>query len=125
MTKTEFTALVLLKLNTELSEQQPQLTKTHLWWRNPNAHSMRLSDLGYEIFFQHSGLDRHYYTGPGANNSLTLLKLDRQITNPYWYCRDRKTGIYDLLIFGCSKEIMWLNLYNDLDRFLQVYNVDK
>ena len=123
MKKTEFTDLVLKRLDQQSRDSlPPQYFHTGLWWRNPNPQSLRLSNLGYEIFSQHSGLEKHSYHGTCRFHLSTVLKIDRQISNPHWYNIDSKNNDFILLLFGNSSEIFWLTLYNDIDLFLQHYN---
>ena len=49
-------------------------------------------------------------------NQQTILKLDRKLKNPY-YIVTKKNFPVDIIFFG-SAEAMLVNLYGNLDKFL-------
>lgn len=126
MTKSDYIKLITEKLNQQNSDQLPRHYFSHnLWWKNPNPHSMRLTNLGHEIFVKFSGLEKYNYTSKVTNNLNTMLQLDRKLQYPYWYAIDQKNQEITLLFFGNAPELIWLTLYGNLDLFLQQYQVSK
>lgn len=126
MTKNDYITLISHKLN----QQNLDLIPKHyffynLWWKNPNPNSMRLTNLGHEIFVKFSDLEKHKYSGKVSNNLQTMLLLDRKLQYPYWYAIDQKQQEISLLFFGNAPELIWLTLYGNLDLFLQQYQVSK
>ena len=94
----------------------------HLWWFNIRRKGgMRLTALGHQAFVEY--LDLEHYSYPIDNPLLitqqVILKLDRKMQMPY-YIQATK-GIPKRIIFFGSKEAVIVNLYGNLQQFLDNY----
>ena len=118
-----------VQLTKQLVAQLPQEfavdieTAKLTWWYNIRAKGgMRLTALGFRTLARDIGLE--YYTheikDPLNFTQKTILALDRKLQMPY-YISVAKNKVPQALVFFSSKESVWLNLYGDLDRFLENY----
>ena len=93
------------------------------WFYNirPNG-GLRLTDFGLTCLKDDIKLEYYSYTikDPLSFNQRTILALDRKLTMPYYI--ETKKGIPTTLLFFGSKEAVLVNLYGDLDKFLDNYN---
>ena len=117
------------KLTEELVNQlDPELGLTvkramSAWWFNLRRNGgMRLTAVGYQAFIE--GLDLEHYSYPIDNpllfNQQTILKLDRKMQMPYYIHAVK--GIPKRIVFFGSKEAVMVNLYGNLQQFLDNYN---
>jgi hypothetical protein len=92
------------------------------WWYNirPNG-GMRLTALGYQIFVERLELEHYSYTidDPLVFNQHTILKLDRKMQMPYYIHAIK--GIPKQIVFFGSQEAVMVNLYGNLQQFLDNY----
>ena len=92
------------------------------WWFNIRRHGgMRLTGLGYQAFVEELDLENYSYTidNPLLFNQHTILKLDRKMQMPYYIHAVK--GIPKQIIFFGSKEAVMVNLYGNLQQFLDNY----
>jgi hypothetical protein len=117
------------KLTEELIAILPEEDRTnlsffmHAWWFNTRrTGGMRLTAVGYQTFIDDLKLENYSYTidDPLTVNQHTILKLDRKMQMPY-YIHIVK-GIPKRIVFFGSKEAVMVNLYNNLQQFLDNYN---
>ena len=92
------------------------------WWVNPrNRGGMRLTGIGYRTFTE--DLDLEHYAYPIDDlllfNQRTILKLDRKMQMPYYI--DVVKKIPKRIVFFGSKEAVMVNLYGNLQQFLDNY----
>ena len=112
------------RLVAELPEQYATTVETAriAWWFNVgNQGGLRLTALGFKVLSDY--LDLKYYeyqiTDAVSFTMQTVLDLDRRLQNPY-YIVTKKGEPVSILFFG-SKEAMLVNLYGDLEKFLDNY----
>jgi hypothetical protein len=92
------------------------------WWFNlRRSGGMRLTAIGYKIFAEDLGLEHYEYPidNPILFNQQIILKLDRKMQMPY-YIHAAK-GIPKKIVFFGSKEAVMVNLYGNLQQFLDNY----
>ena len=92
------------------------------WWFNlRRTGGMRLTRLGFETFVQELDLDHYAYSidDPVLFTQQTILTLDRKMQMPYYI--DAVKGIPKQIIFFGSKEAVMVNLYGNLQQFLDNY----
>ena len=92
------------------------------WWCNLRRNGgMRLTGLGYQVFADDLELEHYSYAinDPLLFNQQTILKLDRKMQMPYYI--EAKKGIPKRIIFFGSKEAVMVNLYGNLQQFLDNY----
>ena len=116
------------KLTEELVKQlDPELGLTvkrsmHTWWFNiRNNGGMRLTGPGFQTFVDDLELEHYSYSidNPLLFNQTTILKLDRKMQMPYYISAIK--GIPKKIIFFGSKEAVMINLYGNLQQFLDNY----
>jgi hypothetical protein len=92
------------------------------WWHNLRKNGgMRLTKLGYNAFCHRLDIERyHYELDPLQLNSRLMIKLDRQLKSPYFI--EYVKGMATQIVFFGSKEAMLINLYRDLDKFIDNYH---
>lgn len=103
--------------NTSMDEILP------LWWFNIRKNGgMRLTTDGYNAFVKDLDIDHWSYLidDPFLFTQQTLLKLDRKMQMPYYI--ETKKRIPKRIIFFGSKEAVMINLYGDLQQFLNNYS---
>ena len=93
------------------------------WWYNlRSTGGLRLTTLGYITFVDYLELTQYEFRILDAHefNLRTVIALDRQLDMPYYIVI--KKGLPLSVIFFGSKEAMLINLYGDLQKFLDNYN---
>jgi hypothetical protein len=92
------------------------------WWFNIRRHGgMRLTGIGYRTFTEDLDLENYAYPidDPLLFNQRTILKLDRKMQTPYYIHAVK--GIPKRIVFFGSKEAVMVNLYGNLQQFLDNY----
>jgi hypothetical protein len=116
------------KLTEELVKQlDPNLGITikramHTWWFNIRKNGgMRLTGPGYMVFVEQLDLARYEWAiqDPLSFNQHVILALDRKIQMPYYISATK--GIPKKIVFFGSREAVMINLYGDLQKFLDNY----
>ena len=104
-------------------DQQISVTSAlHIWWFNiRNKGGMRLTALGHQTFTEDLDLEHYAYpiNDPLLFDQRTILKLDRKMQRPYYI--DVVKKIPKRIIFFGSKEAVMVNLYGNLQQFLDNY----
>ena len=93
------------------------------WWYNlRSTGGLRLTTTGYIFFVDYLDLEQYQFRIEDAHefNLRTIIALDRQLDMPYYIVT--KKGIPTSVIFFGSKEAMLVNLYGNLQKFLDNYN---
>ena len=116
------------KLTKELIALLPEEQRISLesaipsWWFNLRRNGgMRLTGLGYQAFSEDLELEHYSYEidNPLLFNQQTILKLDRKMQMPYYIHAVK--GVPKKIIFFGSKEAVMINLYGNLQQFLDNY----
>ena len=116
------------KLTQELIDLLPEDERTSVsavmpaWWVNLRRNGgMRLTAMGYQAFVEQLDLENYSYSidNPMLFNQQTILKLDRKMQMPYYIHAVK--GIPKRIIFFGSKEAVMVNLYGNLQQFLDNY----
>ena len=97
-------------------------TAFRAWWYNlRSTGGMRLTAVGYHTFVEQLDLERYSYPvdNPLLFNQQTILKLDRKMQMPYYIHAIK--GMPKQIIFFGSKEAVMVNLYGNLQQFLDNY----
>ena len=92
------------------------------WWFNlRRTGGMRLTSLGFETFVEELDLEHYTYPidDPVLFNQQTILTLDRKMQMPYYI--DAVKGIPKQIVFFGSQEAVMVNLYGNLQQFLDNY----
>jgi hypothetical protein len=92
------------------------------WWFNlRKTGGMRLTRLGFQTFVEDFDLEHYAYTidNPVLFNQQTILTLDRKMQMPYYI--DSVKGIPKKIVFFGSQEAVMINLYGNLQQFLDNY----
>jgi len=114
----------LTKTLCELAKKYPVDYNTAMatWWYNKySGNSLRLTVAGFLTLTDDVGLE--YYTWrleePLRVTPSILLKLDRKLENPYYvrFGGKKEMFIHSLILFA-EKEATYLNLIDNLDKFL-------
>lgn len=98
-------------------------TTMHAWWFNTRrGGGMRLTAVGYDTFVNYLDLEHYSYEidNPMLFNQQTILKLDRKMQMPYYIHAVK--GVPKKIVFFGSKEAVMVNLYGNLQQFLDNYN---
>lgn len=93
------------------------------WWYNfRDSGGMRLTKQGYDAFVDELDIEYYEFAIPPNSkfNQRTILELDRRLQMPY-YIRVEKHRVAKLIFFS-SREAVLVNLYGDLEKFLNNYN---
>jgi hypothetical protein len=88
------------------------------WWMNLRDHGgMRLSEVGY-IAFNVMEIERWEYdlSAHKPLKASLYLALDQKLTCPYYIVAGKKAK---LVLFG-SREAMLLNLYGNIDQYIEM-----
>lgn len=96
----------------------------NIWWFNLRKRGgMRLTATGYHALAKTLELEHFEYhiQDPTLFNQHTVLNLDKKMQMPY-YIHAVKGIPKTLVLFG-SREAVMVNLYGDLKRFLDNYNI--
>jgi hypothetical protein len=116
------------KLTEELIKQlDPDLGITvkramHTWWFNIRKNGgMRLTGPGYTVFTEQLDLARYEWPiqDPHQFNQHVILALDRKMQMPYYISATK--GVPKKIVFFGSREAVMVNLYRDLQQFLDNY----
>ena len=116
------------KLTQELVELLPEEQRVspaaafRAWWYNlRSTGGLRLTTLGYMTFVDYLDLTQYEFRIEDAHkfNLRTVIALDRQLELPYYIVINK--GVPLSVIFFGSKEAMLVNLYGDLQKFLDNY----
>jgi len=116
------------KLTEELIDLLPEKERTSasavmpVWWFNLRRNGgMRLTAAGYQAFVEQLDLENYSYAidTPLLYNQQTILKLDRKMQMPYYI--QAVKGIPKKIVFFGSKEAVMVNLYGNLQQFLDNY----
>lgn len=94
----------------------------HTWWFNIRKNGgMRLTGPGYQIFVDELDLARYEFaiTDPHQFNQHMILDLDRKMQMPYYISATK--GIPKKIVFFGSREAVMINLYGNLEQFLDNY----
>lgn len=92
------------------------------WWYNFRAGGgMRLTKQGYDAFVKELELEYYEFTIPTTAKFTygTILALDNRLQSPYYLGRDK--GRFVKIVFFGSKEAVLINLYGDIEKFLDNY----
>jgi hypothetical protein len=92
------------------------------WWFNiRHRGGMRLTGIGYRTFIEDLDLEHYAYPidNPLLFNQQTILKLDRKMQMPYYI--DVVKKIPKRIVFFGSREAVMVNLYGNLQQFLDNY----
>ena len=117
------------KLTQQLIELLPEDDRVPLdtslssWWFNIRRNGgLRLTSIGYDAFVNKLRLEHYEYaiTDPLSFNKRLMLKLDRKMQMPYYISATK--GIPKKIVFFGSQEAVMVNLYGDLQHFLDNYN---
>ena len=104
-------------------EQQVSIDSAmRTWWFNIRKNGgMRLTGSGYRVFTQDLDLASYEWQikDPHAFNQHLMLALDRKIQMPYYISATK--GIPKKIVFFGSREAVMINLYGDLQKFLDNY----
>lgn len=108
-----------------LPEQQrisPESAFSSWWYNLRSTGGLRLTTSGYITFVDYLDLKQYEFHIPDAHefNLRTVIALDRQLELPYYIVI--KKGIPCSVIFFGSKEAMLINLYGNLQKFLDNYH---
>ena len=93
------------------------------WWHNfRDSGGMRLTKSGYDAFVDELDIEYYEFSIPSTAKFTysTILALDRRLQTPYYLVRD-KDKFVKIVFFG-SKEAVLVNLYGDIEKFLNNYN---
>jgi hypothetical protein len=94
------------------------------WWFNIRRNGgMRLTSTGYQTLAEDLDLEHYSYSinDPHSFNKQLILKLDRKMQMPYYI--DAVKGMPKRIIFFGSKEAVMVNLYGNLEQFLDNYRL--
>ena len=92
------------------------------WWFNLRRNGgMRLTSTGYSALADDLELEHYSYSidNPHTFTKQLILKLDRKMQMPYYIHAVK--GIPKRIIFFGSKEAVMVNLYGNLQQFLDNY----
>ena len=109
----------------ELLTEEDQVTVRYAmiaWWFNIQQRGgMRLTGLGYRAFTKDLELEHYSYSieNPILFNQQTILQLDRKMQMPYYI--DVVKKMPKKIVFFGSKEAVMVNLYGNLQQFLDNY----
>ena len=94
----------------------------HLWWFNIRKNGgMRLTSIGHDVLVKKLQLENYTYhiQDPLIFTKKLILKLDRRMQMPY-YIHAVKGIPKKVILFG-SREAVMINLYGNLQQFLDNY----
>jgi len=97
-------------------------TAMRTWWFNLRKNGgMRLTGVGYVALVKNLNLEHYEYNidDPMLFNQHTILSLDRKMQMPYYVHAIK--GIPKKIVFFGSKEAVMVNLYGNLQQFLDNY----
>lgn len=93
------------------------------WWYNLRAGGgLRLTDLGYKAFTQLLNIEHYNYKiDPHDLDSRLAIAMDRRLQQPYYIVTKKKIPV-QIIFFG-SKEAMMANLYGNIKKFIDNYQI--
>ena len=99
----------------------PELAFSSWWYNLRSTGGLRLTITGYITFVDYLDLAQYEFHIPDAHefNLRTVIALDRQLELPYYIVI--KKGMPISVIFFGSKEAVLVNLYGNLQKFLDNY----
>jgi len=118
-----------IKLTQKLISQLPEERRISVetakvsWWHNVRpTGGLRLTSTGWSALANDLDLEFYEYKikDPVAFNQHMILALDRKLQMPYYIVATK--GIPKAVVFFDSKEAVLVNLYGDLEKFLDNYN---
>ena len=118
--KTKLTQQLVKQLDPDSGITVKQAMST--WWFNIRKNGgMRLTGPGYTVFTEQLELARYEFaiTDPHQFNQHIILDLDRKMQMPYYVLATK--GIPKKIVFFGSQEAVMVNLYGNLQQFLQNY----
>ena len=118
--KLKLTEQLVEQLDSELGITITQAMRT--WWFNIRKNGgMRLTGPGYAVFTEQLDLTRYEWAIPDPQqfNQRVILALDKKIQMPYYISATK--GIPKKIVFFGSQEAVWLNIYGNLQQFLDNY----
>jgi len=92
------------------------------WWFNLRKNGgMRLTKMGHDVFVKNLELENYGYNidDPTQFNQTVILELDRKMQMPYYIHAVK--GIPKKIVFFGSREAVMVNLYGNLQQFLDNY----
>jgi len=92
------------------------------WWFNLRKNGgMRLTSAGYNVFTNELDIARYEWNipDPMAFTQRVILALDRKIQMPYYIVTIK--GIPKKIVFFGNREAVMINLYGNLQQFLDNY----
>jgi hypothetical protein len=118
--KLALTHKLILQLdgNTDITVSQAMST----WWFNRRKNGgMRLTGPGFVVFTETLNLARYEWAiqDPHVISQRVILALDRKLRMPYYIAATK--GIPRKIVFFGSQEAVWLNLYGNIEQFLENY----
>ena len=123
MTKNEYTVYIRQQLDTRYHTRNWEHAEFKNLsvglWMNPNPNSFRLSRIGFVFFQDYSDLPCHEFSCQINLQPGHMLALDKKLSSPFYYTNAKSQ--LKLYVFDNTREILWLQLYNDLDKFLKNY----
>jgi hypothetical protein len=113
----------LIKLLPESQQISVDLVLPKWWFNFRKNGGMRLTGIGYSIFVKELKLEHYEFdiSDPLQFNQQTMLTLDRKLQMPYYIHAVK--GIPKKLIFFGSREAVMVNLYGNLQKFLDNYSI--
>jgi hypothetical protein len=118
--KKKLTEQLVKQLDPESSITMQQAM--HTWWFNiRKTGGMRLTGPGYCVFTEKLDLSRYEFAiaDPHQFNQHVILALDRKMQMPYYISTTK--GIPKKIVFFGSQEAVMVNLYGNLQQFLDNY----
>ena len=118
--KQRLTEQLVAQLDPDLGTTVKRAMNT--WWFNIRKNGgMRLTGPGYAVFTEQLDLARYEWPiqDPHRFNQHVILSLDRKIQMPYYISATK--GIPKKIVFFGSQEAVWVNLYGNLEQFLDNY----
>lgn len=119
--KRKLTEQLVAQLNVDLGVTVK--SAMHTWWFNLRRNGgMRLTATGYAAFVKDLDLEHYEYAveDPMQFNQHLILDLDRKMQMPYYIHAVK--GVPRKIIFFGSKEAVMVNLYRNLQQFLENYH---
>lgn len=92
------------------------------WWFNLRKNGgMRLTKTGHDVFVKNLELENYGYNidDPMQFNQTVILDLDRKMQMPYYIHAVK--GVPRKIVFFGSREAVMVNLYGNLQQFLDNY----
>ena len=118
--KLKLTEQLVAQLDSDTGITITQAMRT--WWFNIRKNGgMRLTGPGYAVFTEQLDLARYEWaiSDPQQFNQRVILALDKKIQMPYYISATK--GIPKKIVFFGSQEAVWLNIYGNLQQFLDNY----